>query len=307
MSGRTIGIVGAGDMGTAIGRRLTSAGHHVLITDRTTATADRAAAEAGAGQTGTATAANEQEALRAAIVIVALWHPATIDFAVANKDALEGKIVIDIANPLDETFTNLPLPPTTSAAEELARAIPGSTIIKAFNTTPAPTLLAAGVDGSVWDTFVAGDAADAKAGRRRGSGTESGGRCVRWAGRRSGSRRVAGRYRGGGGGRRAGKCDVPAWKSTYVIKVLASRGGGMQRARGSHRHRDSRLHRSDLGSAPPYVEPDRPPGSRRSSARRWPSTRTGADRHRDSVRAGPGRLTALLLKVASAQQQRRQT
>ena len=58
--------------------------------------------------------------------------------------------------------TGLILEPTTSAAEELARAIPGSIVVKAFNTVPAPTLLAAEIDGAALDTFVASDDDTAK-------------------------------------------------------------------------------------------------------------------------------------------------
>jgi predicted dinucleotide-binding enzyme len=40
--------------------------------------------------------------------------------------------------------------------------VPSSTVVKAFNTVPAPTLLAADVDGASLDTFVASDDDPAK-------------------------------------------------------------------------------------------------------------------------------------------------
>jgi predicted dinucleotide-binding enzyme len=53
--------------------------------------------------------------------------------------------------------------PTTSAAEELAKAVPGSRIVKAFNTLPSTTLAAGRVEGRRLDTFVASDDDGAKA------------------------------------------------------------------------------------------------------------------------------------------------
>ena len=96
-------------------------------------------------------------------MVLALWYPATVEFATANQSALAGKIVVDISNPLDESFTGLSLPPTTSGAEELAAALPNSRVVKAFNTVPAPTLFTGEVGGTTLDTFVAADDADAKA------------------------------------------------------------------------------------------------------------------------------------------------
>ena len=163
MAAHTISIIGAGNMGKGIVRRLTAAGHDVLVADHTPGTAARTAADSSAGQVGRATAVEEREALGADIVILALWYPATVDYARANSGPLAGKIVIDIANPLDDTYTGLIVPPSTSAAEELAKAIPASHVVKAFNTTPAPTLARAEVDGAALDVFVAADDADAKA------------------------------------------------------------------------------------------------------------------------------------------------
>jgi hypothetical protein len=157
MNSHTIGVVGAGGMGTGITRRLTAAGHTVLVTDSTPGTAAKVAAEASAGQPGQARDAAAEDVVHAGIVVLALWYPGTVDFAVTHRAALTGKIIVDIANPLDSTHTGLTLAPTTSAAEELARAVPGSTVVKAFNTVPAPTLLAGEIDGAALDTFVASD------------------------------------------------------------------------------------------------------------------------------------------------------
>lgn len=161
MTTHTIGIVGAGGMGAGITRRLTKAGHTVVLTDTTPETA-AATATGSAAEPGRARARSLIDVLEAEIVVLALWYPMTVDFAATHRDALAGKIVIDIANPLDATYTGLTVEPTTSAAEELARAIPDSAVVKAFNTVPAPTLLAGEVAGDGLDTFVAADDESAK-------------------------------------------------------------------------------------------------------------------------------------------------
>jgi 8-hydroxy-5-deazaflavin:NADPH oxidoreductase len=163
MSTRTVGIIGAGNMGRGLVRRLAKAGRRVMVADQHADRAEQVAAEAGADQPGTASGVPEEQALAADIVVLALWYPATIEFATANQSALAGKIVVDISNPLDESFTGLSLPPTTSGAEELAAALPNSRVVKAFNTVPAPTLFTGEVGGTTLDTFVAADDADAKA------------------------------------------------------------------------------------------------------------------------------------------------
>ena len=78
--------------------------------------------------------------------------------------SLAGKVVVDITNPLDfATFDSLTVPADSSAAAEIAAALPESTVLKAFNTTFGATL-AAGTVGPLPTTVqIAGDDADAKA------------------------------------------------------------------------------------------------------------------------------------------------
>jgi len=52
---------------------------------------------------------------------------------------LAGKTVIDISNPLTPDYMGLTLGHSNSAAEEIARAVPGADVVKAFNTVFAGT------------------------------------------------------------------------------------------------------------------------------------------------------------------------
>lgn len=99
------------------------------------------------------------------IVVLAVPYPAVADVIATRADQLVGKIVVDITNPLDfESFDALVVPPDSSSAAQVARALPQSRVLKAFNTTFAGTLAAGKVGGAVPTTvLIAGDDADAKA------------------------------------------------------------------------------------------------------------------------------------------------
>ena len=98
------------------------------------------------------------------VVVLAVPYPAVADVLAARGDSLAGKVVVDITNPLDfATFDSLTVPADSSAAAEIATALPQSRVLKAFNTNFAGTL-AAGAIGSLPTTvLIAGDDADAKA------------------------------------------------------------------------------------------------------------------------------------------------
>jgi 8-hydroxy-5-deazaflavin:NADPH oxidoreductase len=156
----SIGIVGAGNMGRSIATQLGKTGERVVLTDRDLTKAEGAVAEIGAGN-GVG-AAGMDDALASEVVVLALWYPVTIEFAGEHADELEGKIVVDISNPLDESWTRLATDPSTSAAELLAEKLPRSRIVKAFNTTHAPALFDGQVDEVPLDVPLASDDDDAK-------------------------------------------------------------------------------------------------------------------------------------------------
>ncbi|CAM3461787.1 NAD(P)-binding domain-containing protein [Isoptericola cucumis] len=152
----TISIIGAGNMGTAIAGLALAAGNDVQVVAR-----DRAKA---AAVDAAVTATTFGEPLVGDVVVLALPYPALDDVVATYGAQLDGRTVVDITNPLDfATFDSLVVPADSSAAAGLAAALPGATVLKAFNTTFAATL-ASGTVGDVPTTvLVAGDDADAKA------------------------------------------------------------------------------------------------------------------------------------------------
>jgi predicted dinucleotide-binding enzyme len=134
-------ILGTGNMGQAIASIAARGGHSVQ--------------QLGVDDLGTPVTGD--------VVILAVPFPAVADVITQRGEQLAGRIVVDITNPLDfETFDSLVVSPDSSAAAEIATALPQSRVLKAFNTTFAGTL-AAGTVGSLPTTvLIAGDDADAK-------------------------------------------------------------------------------------------------------------------------------------------------
>lgn len=103
------------------------------------------------------------QALTGDIVILAVPYPALSEIIAQRGDQLAGRIVVDITNPLNfETFDSMVVPADSSAAAEVAAALPNSTVLKAFNTTFAATLTSGTVGGQPTTVLIAGDDADAK-------------------------------------------------------------------------------------------------------------------------------------------------
>ena len=136
-------IFGDGNMGSAIAGVLTAGG----------ATVDHIT-----------TASNGAGTVSGDIVILAVPYPALDSIVSAYGDQLAGKTVVDITNPVNfQTFDSLTVPADSSAAAELAAALPSSKVLKAFNTTLAPTLATKTVGPLPTTVLIAGDDADAKA------------------------------------------------------------------------------------------------------------------------------------------------
>lgn len=156
-------IIGAGNMGRGIATRLAAAKANIHVYDVDLAKAKALANDLIEARISVA------ETLAGAIptsdiVILASWYAANVETSRTMGALLDGKIVIDISNPLNETYDALVTEPGTSAAETIAAGLPsGAKLVKAFNTTFAGTLLTGQVAGETLDVFLAGDDDTAKA------------------------------------------------------------------------------------------------------------------------------------------------
>jgi 8-hydroxy-5-deazaflavin:NADPH oxidoreductase len=137
-----LSIIGTGNMGQTIASVAGKGGHTVQLL----------------GEKDVDTAATGD------IVVLAVPYPAVSAVLEERGSQLEGKIVVDITNPLNfETFDSLTVPADSSAAAEIAAKLPNSRVLKAFNTTFAGTLSTGEVGPLTTTVLMAGDDADAKA------------------------------------------------------------------------------------------------------------------------------------------------
>jgi len=158
-------IIGSGNMGRGIGTRAAAGGHSVTFVDVNPEVAEKAAADvkASAKKGAKVSAASLGDAVLGDVVVLAVWYGTNIEIAKQLGTKLAGKVVVDIANPLNSTYDGLATAPDSSSAEDLAKAIAsGAKVVKAFNTTFAGTLVTGESGGQKLDVFIAGDDADAK-------------------------------------------------------------------------------------------------------------------------------------------------
>jgi len=124
-----IGILGAGHVGTGLGRRLAAKGHVIIVSfTRTREKAEAAAAMIGHG----ARAGSPADAARHGdVVILATPWAATLELVHEIAPDLVGKIVWDTTNPIKADMSGLEIGTNTSAGEAVARAAPGARVVKA--------------------------------------------------------------------------------------------------------------------------------------------------------------------------------
>jgi predicted dinucleotide-binding enzyme len=151
-------IIGTGNMARGIATRALAGGHSVTLlgteTGKAQALADELSGDVRGGQVG--------DRLAGDVLVLAVWYAALDDVLGRYRDQLDGKVVVDITNPIDvDAFEPLELA-AGSAAQEIAAKAPGAKVVKAFNTTFAGTLGEGRVAGQPLDVLIASDDEDAK-------------------------------------------------------------------------------------------------------------------------------------------------
>jgi 8-hydroxy-5-deazaflavin:NADPH oxidoreductase len=155
----SISIVGLGNMASALADRALAGGNAVEIIGRDPAKAKELAAALGGATVGSAGAAPAGD-----IVVLAVPYASAAAVVSEYGDALNGKVVIDITNPVTPDFKGFVTPEGSSGAQEIAKAAPaGAHVVKAFNTLFSNVLKVGSAEGRPLDVFIAGDDAQAKA------------------------------------------------------------------------------------------------------------------------------------------------
>jgi NADPH-dependent F420 reductase len=154
-----IAIIGTGNVGSALAGSFVRAGHRVTLAGRDQEKTRRAAAATGA----TASASSRDAAISAQVIVFAVpFVESAEQVAREIADVVDGKVVIDVTNPVKPTYDGLISDEGPSGAERIQVWLPGARVVKAFNTLLAARMADPSEAGDPLDAFVATD--DAAAG-----------------------------------------------------------------------------------------------------------------------------------------------
>jgi hypothetical protein len=161
-----IAVMGTGMVGQALADKLAALGHEVGMGSRD---ADNADGRNWAQRRGQSHGKFDEIAATAEMVIFATRGAALLDAARATgAEALAGKVVIDVTNPLATSRSGVPallpdLSNTTSAGEELQKTFPDARVVKTLNTMNCQVMVAPERVPGLHDVFLCGNDAKAKA------------------------------------------------------------------------------------------------------------------------------------------------
>lgn len=160
-----IGVFGTGMVGTTIGNKLVALGHEVKMGSRT-ANNEKAAAWVGAAGDKASQGTFADAAAFGEIIFLCTQGGGTLDaLKAANAGDLDGKIIVDISNPLDFSKG---MPPSLfvfgddSLGEQIQRAFPNAKVVKTLNTINCNVMVDPSLVPGEHDVFVSGNDAGAK-------------------------------------------------------------------------------------------------------------------------------------------------
>jgi 8-hydroxy-5-deazaflavin:NADPH oxidoreductase len=171
-----IGMIGGGGVGQTLGTALIALGHDVVIGIRDPS-AEELAKERNmarplvdwAAETGSRVATFAEAATHGEVIFnVTQGQHSLAALTAAGVANLGGKVLVDVANPLDFSQGMPPfLVPEftgpTSLAEQIQAAFPEAKVVKAFNTIAAAVMVKPGLVAGDHDLFIAGNDPAAKA------------------------------------------------------------------------------------------------------------------------------------------------
>ncbi|MEL6428015.1 MAG: NAD(P)-binding domain-containing protein [Planctomycetota bacterium] len=148
-----IGIIGGGNVGSALAQRLAGSGHRVTLGLRSP---DSSKAVELSQSLGADVASVPEAVARSQVVLLATPWSAAEDAVRACGD-LSGKVVIDCTNPLRPDLSGLVVDGSASGAERIASWAEGAHVVKMFNTTGAENMRRPDYGGTALTMLYAGD------------------------------------------------------------------------------------------------------------------------------------------------------
>jgi predicted dinucleotide-binding enzyme len=160
-----IGVLGTGMVGATIARKLIELGNEVMLGSRNRSN-EKAVAWAQANGAN-ASPGSYAEAVRfGEILFNCTQGTASIEaLQSAGADNLKGKILIDVANPLDFSRgapPTLSICNTDSLGEQIQRTFPETKVVKTLNTVNCEVMVNPALVPGDHDIFICGNDADAK-------------------------------------------------------------------------------------------------------------------------------------------------
>jgi 8-hydroxy-5-deazaflavin:NADPH oxidoreductase len=158
-----VGVIGSGEVGKALAKGFQSRGHDVTIGSRDPSKlADFVGKQNGRVRAGTF---EETSRFGEIIVLATSFEGAKSAIDIAGPQHFDGKIVIDVTNPLkfeEGRMPQLSIGFETSAGEEVQRWLPGAKVVKAFNIVGHAHMFDPQFAGGPPTMFIAGNDEDAK-------------------------------------------------------------------------------------------------------------------------------------------------
>jgi predicted dinucleotide-binding enzyme len=161
-----IGVLGTGMVGNTIGTKLIQLGYEVKMGSRS-ATNEKAAEWVKKNGPHASQGTFAEAAAFGAIVINCTSGQAALEvLRMAGAENLKGKVLIDIANPLDFSKgmpPSLTVCNTDSLGEQIQRDFPDAKVVKTLNTMNCSVMVDPSLVKGDHDVFVSGNDAEAKA------------------------------------------------------------------------------------------------------------------------------------------------
>ncbi len=158
------GVLGTGPVGQAIAARLAGLGHDVVMGSRD---AGNPQALEWAADKSVRVATFADAAAHGEVVVNATGGAVSLDvLALAGADHLDGKVLVDVSNPMDPASgfpPSLTVVNTDSLGEQIQRAYPGTKVVKSLNTINCDVMVDPSLVPGEHVVFVAGEDPAAKA------------------------------------------------------------------------------------------------------------------------------------------------
>ena len=162
-----IAVLGTGVVGSEIGTALVEGGHEVMMGSRTAVNEKAVQWANSTGESAHYGTFADAAAFSDGMVFNCTRGDATIEaLAMAGANNLEGKIIVDLANPLDFSKgmpPSLTVCNTDSLGEQIQREFPGAKVVKVLNTLNCRLMLRPADLAGSHNLFIAGNDEEAKA------------------------------------------------------------------------------------------------------------------------------------------------